>query len=352
MTPRWLSWLRFLRLPNALTVPGDVLAGAALAGASVSPRAMAATVLAYLFGMALNDCADLPRDRVHRPERPLPSGRIPLRAAWAVAGGLALASLILAWQAAPLLLAIIAYTFAKDRLPLGAPLMGLCRVLSVGMGAWPAAMTPALLGALVLWFAYIALLTHLAEREETPASEGKLPWILATLLALGPLGMLVPAPSPAAAATVPPVATGPVATAPATAASLVGRTVSSGGAPSAQGFIWPASGSILQGFSEPRSMGISISGKPGDPVVAARDGRVIFSGTGPKGYGNLVIVKHEDDLLSVYAHNRQLLVKDQAQVRRGQRIADLGDSDSDRPKLHFEIRRQGKPVDPQQYLPR
>jgi 4-hydroxybenzoate polyprenyltransferase len=199
MTPRWLSWLRFLRLPNALTVPGDVLAGAALAGASVSPRAMAATVLAYLFGMALNDCADLPRDRVHRPERPLPSGRIPLRAAWAVAGGLALASLILAWQAAPLLLAIIAYTFAKDRLPLGAPLMGLCRVLSVGMGAWPAAMTPALLGALVLWFAYIALLTHLAEREETPASEGKLPWILATLLALGPLGMLVPAPSPAAA---------------------------------------------------------------------------------------------------------------------------------------------------------
>ncbi len=99
-------------------------------------------------------------------------------------------------------------------------------------------------------------------------------------------------------------------------------------------------------------MGVAIAGKPGDPVVAARDGRVIFSGTGPKGYGNLVIVKHDDDLLSVYAHNRQILVKDQAQVKRGQRIADLGESDSERPKLHFEIRKQGKPVDPLQFLPR
>lgn len=130
-----------------------------------------------------------------------------------------------------------------------------------------------------------------------------------------------------------------------------GKTVSSAGAPSARGFIWPASGPVLQGFAEPRSMGVSIGGKPGDPVVAAADGRVIFSGPGPRGYGNLLIVKHDNDTLSVYAHNRALLVKEGANVKRGQRIAELGDSGADRPKLHFEIRKQGKPVDPSDYLP-
>lgn len=130
-----------------------------------------------------------------------------------------------------------------------------------------------------------------------------------------------------------------------------GRTVSSGGPPSAQGFIWPASGPVLQGFSEPKSMGVSIGGKPGDPVVAAADGRVIFSGPGPRGYGNLLIVKHDNDTLSVYAHNRALLAREGTVVKRGQRIAELGDSGTDRPKLHFEIRKQGKPVDPVDYLP-
>ena len=130
-----------------------------------------------------------------------------------------------------------------------------------------------------------------------------------------------------------------------------GKTVSSAGAPSSRGYIWPASGPVLQGFAEPRSMGVSIGGKPGDPVVAAADGRVIFSGPGPRGYGNLLIVKHDNDTLSVYAHNRALLVKEGASVKRGQRIAELGDSGADRPKLHFEIRKQGKPVDPADYLP-
>lgn len=139
--------------------------------------------------------------------------------------------------------------------------------------------------------------------------------------------------------------------APAATGGDAGKTVSSSGAPSARGFIWPASGPVIQGFSEPRSMGVSIAGKPGDPVVAAADGRVIFSGPGPRGYGNLLIVKHDDDTLSVYAHNRALLVKEGANVKRGQRIAELGDSGADRPKLHFEIRRQGKPVDPTAYLP-
>lgn len=98
-------------------------------------------------------------------------------------------------------------------------------------------------------------------------------------------------------------------------------------------------------------MGISIAGNLGEPISAAADGRVIFSGNGPRGYGNLVIVKHDADTLSVYAHNRTLLVKEGETVTRGQRIAELGDSGTDRPKLHFEIRKSGKPVDPQKFLP-
>lgn len=97
-------------------------------------------------------------------------------------------------------------------------------------------------------------------------------------------------------------------------------------------------------------MGIVIEGKAGEPVLAASDGRVIFSGTGPRGYGNLLIVKHDDDLLSVYGHNRALLVKEGDAVTRGQRIAEIGSSDAERAQLRFEIRRQGKPVDPMRYL--
>ena len=116
-------------------------------------------------------------------------------------------------------------------------------------------------------------------------------------------------------------------------------------------FIWPARGKVIQSFSEPKNMGIAIAGNPGDPVQAVADGRVIFSGPGPRGYGNLLILKHDTETLSVYAHNRALLVKEGAQVRRGQQIAELGESGTDRPKLHFEIRRSGKPVDPLKLLP-
>jgi len=98
-------------------------------------------------------------------------------------------------------------------------------------------------------------------------------------------------------------------------------------------------------------MGVSIAGAPGDPINAAADGKVIFSGVGPRGYGNLIIVRHDADTLSVYAHNRALLVKDGDQVQRGQKIAELGDSGADRPKLHFEILKAGKPVDPTKLLP-
>jgi lipoprotein NlpD len=115
---------------------------------------------------------------------------------------------------------------------------------------------------------------------------------------------------------------------------------------------WPGRGRVIQGYSEPKSMGIILDGKVGDPVLAAGDGRVIFSGPGPRGYGNLVIVKHDTDTVTVYAHNKSLLVKEGQTVKRGHKIAEVGDTGSDKVGLHFEVRRQGKPVDPQKILPK
>ena len=114
---------------------------------------------------------------------------------------------------------------------------------------------------------------------------------------------------------------------------------------------WPASGKVIETFEEPRNKGIDIAGKEGDPVLAASDGTVVYSGSGLRGYGNLIILKHTDDFVSAYAHNSQILVKQGQAVKRGQRIADMGRTDADQPKLHFEIRQQGKPVDPQKFLP-
>jgi lipoprotein NlpD len=116
-------------------------------------------------------------------------------------------------------------------------------------------------------------------------------------------------------------------------------------------FIWPAKGALLAGFSEPGNKGLDIGGKPGDPVVAAAAGQVLYTGTGIRGFGKLIVIRHEGGFSSVYAHNREILVKEGQSVARGQRIAELGDSDADRPKLHFEIRKSGKPVDPMRYLP-
>jgi lipoprotein NlpD len=115
---------------------------------------------------------------------------------------------------------------------------------------------------------------------------------------------------------------------------------------------WPAAGKVVQSFAESGNKGVVLGGRVGDPVLAAADGRVIFSGTGPRGYGNLVIVKHTGDLLSVYAHNRTLSVKEGQPVKRGQKIAEIGDSGTTSPRLHFEIRQQGKPVDPARFLPK
>jgi lipoprotein NlpD len=115
-------------------------------------------------------------------------------------------------------------------------------------------------------------------------------------------------------------------------------------------WIWPTNGAVIAGFDEAKNKGLDIAGKLGDPVLAAGDGRVVYAGAGLRGYGNLVILKHNNTYLTAYAHNQTLLVKEDQTVRKGQKIAEMGQSDSDRVKLHFEIRRQGKPVDPARYL--
>lgn len=142
----------------------------------------------------------------------------------------------------------------------------------------------------------------------------------------------------------------PAATAPATTTSSSTST-SSGGDASGLGFIWPASGPVIAGFNEATNKGVDIAGKAGDPVLAAADGRVVYAGSGLRGYGHLVILKHNNTYLTAYAHNQKLLVKEDQSVKKGQKIAEMGSSDADRVKLHFEVRRQGKPVDPSRYLP-
>jgi len=114
---------------------------------------------------------------------------------------------------------------------------------------------------------------------------------------------------------------------------------------------WPANGKLMANFVEGNSKGLDIAGSMGEPVMAAAPGKVILVSSALRGYGNFVIVKHNAAYLSVYAHNSRILVKEEQQVTKGQRIAEIGSSDSDQPKLHFEIRHQGKPVDPLRFLP-
>jgi lipoprotein NlpD len=114
---------------------------------------------------------------------------------------------------------------------------------------------------------------------------------------------------------------------------------------------WPASGTVAAGFDEVRNKGMAFSGKAGDPVFAAADGRVMYAGAGLRGYGNMIIIKHSTNYLTAYAHNQTLLVKEDQVVRKGQKIAEMGSSDADSVKLHFEVRKQGKPIDPSKLLP-
>ncbi len=176
------------------------------------------------------------------------------------------------------------------------------------------------------------------------------------LRVVGPAGTAVaeaPRP-PAAPATTAPRATAPAATQ-TTPAAPAAAPAAAAAAPTAGAddvdFIWPASGPTIAGFDEAKNKGLGIAGKAGDPVLAAADGRVVYAGAGLRGYGNLIILKHNNTFLTAYAHNQTLLVKEDQNVKKGQKIAEMGSTDADRVKLHFEIRRAGKPVDPARYLP-
>jgi lipoprotein NlpD len=161
-----------------------------------------------------------------------------------------------------------------------------------------------------------------------------------------------PASRPSAPIQAPParkqsVAPAPIKATPATApVQAVQRSTS--------GWAWPSNGALIGRFSSNGSLnkGIDIAGELGQPVLAASDGSVVYAGSGLRGYGELVIIKHSDTYVSAYGHNRRLLVREGQQVKAGQTIAEMGSTGADRVKLHFEIRRQGKPVDPLQYLPR
>lgn len=115
---------------------------------------------------------------------------------------------------------------------------------------------------------------------------------------------------------------------------------------------WPVNGKVLAGFGDNQNAkGMDIAGKIGQPVKAAAPGKVVYSGSGLRGYGKLIIIKHNKTFLSAYAHNSQIMVKEGQVVAKGYKIAEMGDSDTDQAKLHFEIRQLGKPVDPLKYLP-
>jgi lipoprotein NlpD len=170
-----------------------------------------------------------------------------------------------------------------------------------------------------------------------------------------------------AAAAMPPPATAPEATPPTVVAKAEPPKTPSvpeakpGPAPSEPAaatdedkvaWMWPASGKVVTGSSEnPNLKGIDIAGRAGQPVVASAAGKVVYAGTGIRGYGKLVIVKHNATWLSAYAHNREIMVKEGQQVARGQQIAEMGNTDADQVMLHFEIRRHGTPVDPLKLLP-
>jgi len=116
-------------------------------------------------------------------------------------------------------------------------------------------------------------------------------------------------------------------------------------------FIWPTKGKLIAAFEQTRGKGVDIGGKVGDAVVASAKGKVTYVGSGIRGLGKMLIIQHSEQFLTVYAHTSQILVKEQQLVERGQKIAELGTSDSEKPMLHFQIRKSGRPLDPKQFLP-
>jgi lipoprotein NlpD len=162
---------------------------------------------------------------------------------------------------------------------------------------------------------------------------------------------LPPASNPAPAASTAASAPAKAASAPASAPAATPAPVAASGGDDTVAWMWPGNGAVLTGFDEVKNKGVDIAGNAGDPVLAAAEGKVVYAGSGLRGYGNLIILKHNNTYLTAYAHNQTLLVKEDQTVKRGQKIAEMGNSDADRVKLHFEVRKQGKPVDPTKYLP-
>ncbi|MDR3323288.1 MAG: peptidoglycan DD-metalloendopeptidase family protein [Zoogloeaceae bacterium] len=163
-----------------------------------------------------------------------------------------------------------------------------------------------------------------------------------------------PAAAPAPAATSTPAKTAETASAappPATATPTPAAAGAATASASGLTWSWPASGKTLTAFSA-QSKGIDIAGKAGDPILAASDGKVVYAGSGLRGYGQLVIIKHNATFLSAYAHNRKILVQEGQNVKRGAKIAEMGNTDSEVVKLHFEVRQQGNPVEPLNFLPK
>ena len=152
--------------------------------------------------------------------------------------------------------------------------------------------------------------------------------------------------------TTPPTTTPPTTTPPTTTSGSSNYTPAySSNNPT--NWIWPARGEIISEYStKKRKNGIEIAGRSGTPISVSADGRVVYAGTGLIGFGRIIIVKHSEQYISVYAHNSRLVVNEGDNVVQGQKIAEMGQTDTDRVKLHFEIRRNGKPVDPLQLLPK
>ena len=205
----------------------------------------------------------------------------------------------------------------------------------------------------------------------TPPAVAALPAPQAAMPANGqvaqsyPLAPMTSTPAPPAVASVAPsamaatsgamagapaagVVAAPAATASAVAAAVAPRAVADNGGLQ---WSWPAPGTIIQGYNGSTSKGIDIAGKPGEAIFAAAKGKVVYAGNELRGFGNLVIIKHNADYISVYAHNEKLLVKDGQDIQRGQPIALMGSTDAPRVELHFEVRLRGKPIDPMQVLP-
>lgn len=191
--------------------------------------------------------------------------------------------------------------------------------------------------------------TPVAVPLKTEPKARKLPY---SEQALAQLKAPTPKPaSPLATTPVPPPTTAQT-TKPAVRAPATPAPKDSGNAEVRLVWEWPTQGRLIYGFGEGTNpKGVGIEGRSGQPVLASAPGKVVYSGNGLRGYGRLIIIKHNTSYLSVYAHNSQILVKEGQAVAKGQKIAEMGSSDSDRVALHFEIRRLGKPIDPLQYLP-